>query len=380
MDFEKQAHFLFLEISKGRVVAMISETDFQLSAFINPISPNSATLNAYDTDFAHMPRDVWPVFFVLDCSAGMAGARIDALNQAVSNIIMKLLEYQATNPNTDIRVGLLRVGSDCRWLSPVLTPVCDFSVESLTADGLTAFGQAFLELDNQLSRRNMLNYSTNIKSPLIIFTTDGMPTDLWKEPLESLKKNKWYQKAIKIVVGIGGGVEYDYLVKLVDNPNCVLLADNPDSIIMQFEEIVPLMNDLLCFHDDAPLPQDDHKEVTGQIPFICPVPVDNAYGRAKCKLLKSFRKAIADANNIPYEITECYSQGQCNGACPECDKEAEDFSKLLAQKALSGQAIQMPNMDTSLFDEFLPNKVSELLELPENKDPDIFEGWMGLEW
>lgn len=361
---------------------MISDTAFEFPSLIGELAPNSALQNNDNEDLVLIPRRIWPIFFVLDCSGGMSGSRIKALNQAVSNTIMELVEDQDVNPDVDIRVAVLRVRADCRWLSPALTPVCDFFMDDLTAEGVAAFGQSFLELDNQLSRRNMLHLSADIKSPLIIFTTDGMPADPWEKPLETLKQNKWYKKAVKIAIKIGDSVENDYLVKVVETPDCVLTADDPETIIMRFKELSSLMHQMIG-RDDIPFPQDNNEDFTDIAeynPIIFPVQVDNAYGRAKCKLLKFFRKAIADANNIPYEITECHSKNHCNGACPACDKEAKDLSKLLTDKAVAGQAIQMPNMDTSLFDEFLPYNVSEMPDPPENYNAVFLGGWMGPVW
>lgn len=44
-------------------------------------------------------------------------------------------------------------------------------------------------------------------------------------------------------------------------------------------------------------------------------------GKKICKELKKMRKALADANGIEYEITECYAEGACAGTCPACDIE-----------------------------------------------------------
>lgn len=46
------------------------------------------------------------------------------------------------------------------------------------------------------------------------------------------------------------------------------------------------------------------------------------YSKRVCASLKQVRKQIADANEIPYEVTECKHQGDCRGTCPKC--EAED--------------------------------------------------------
>ena len=44
-------------------------------------------------------------------------------------------------------------------------------------------------------------------------------------------------------------------------------------------------------------------------------------GKSTCKLLKSIRQQIADANGISYRPKECQHKGDCTGTCPACEEE-----------------------------------------------------------
>ena len=46
-----------------------------------------------------------------------------------------------------------------------------------------------------------------------------------------------------------------------------------------------------------------------------------AKGKSTCKLLKSIRQQIADANGISYQPIECDHKGDCAGTCPACEEE-----------------------------------------------------------
>ena len=46
-----------------------------------------------------------------------------------------------------------------------------------------------------------------------------------------------------------------------------------------------------------------------------------AKGKSTCKLLKSIRQQIADANGISYQPKECHHKGDCTGTCPACEEE-----------------------------------------------------------
>ena len=47
---------------------------------------------------------------------------------------------------------------------------------------------------------------------------------------------------------------------------------------------------------------------------------------------------------------------------------------MLTERAAAGYAVNMPGMDTSLLDEFLP---ADSPEIPAQPEPDDLDGWLG---
>lgn len=62
------------------------------------------------------------------------------------------------------------------------------------------------------------------------------------------------------------------------------------------------------------------------------------YGKKVCEALKQVRKKIADENEIPYEITECNHEGDCQGTCPKCESEMRYIEKKLEERNKKGIA------------------------------------------
>ena len=62
-------------------------------------------------------------------------------------------------------------------------------------------------------------------------------------------------------------------------------------------------------------------------------------GRSTCKLLKSIRQQIADANGISYQPKECHHKGDCVGTCPACEEEIRYLEREL--KARKGNGFSM---------------------------------------
>ena len=64
-----------------------------------------------------------------------------------------------------------------------------------------------------------------------------------------------------------------------------------------------------------------------------------AKGKSTCKLLKSIRQQIADANGISYQPKECQHKGDCAGTCPACEEEIRYLEREL--KACKGNGFGM---------------------------------------
>ena len=62
-------------------------------------------------------------------------------------------------------------------------------------------------------------------------------------------------------------------------------------------------------------------------------------GRSTCKLLKSIRQQIVDANGISYRPKECQHKGDCAGTCPACEEEIRYLEREL--KARKGNGFSM---------------------------------------
>ena len=102
--------------------------------------------------------------------------------------------------------------------------------------------------------------------------------------------------------------------------------------------IAPLKGDVCPSEDDE-----------SDVPIISPSFVDAFEGHQKCELLKKIRKNIADANGIPYEISECTHKGPCTGTCPYCEAEAANLRAKLQEKVQAGEKVVIPAVETAGF-------------------------------
>lgn len=151
------------------------------------------------------------LIMAVDTSGSMMGPRIASLNKAICRILTQIKEkYQDT-----VAVDILSYNTVPSWVSQSALP--------LEADGMTNYGAAL---------RLLQSYGKSIPEDsncAVVFTTDGSPTDQYRDELRILQDEKWFSTAIKFAVSIGDGADFSDICEIVDSPNAVInLPDDFD--------------------------------------------------------------------------------------------------------------------------------------------------------
>lgn len=177
-------------------------------------------------DISPAPRKVMTLFYLVDTSGSMGGARIGTVNAAMEQCIPLLKEVAQANDDAEIKVAILQFSSGCSWVTPASGPVGldDIIWNDLQASGMTEFGGALLELDKKLSRNEYLQSQTGAYAPVILLLSDGGPTDNWETGLNQIKQNNWFKHAIKIAIDIESGSDRSVLAAFTGNPEAILDA------------------------------------------------------------------------------------------------------------------------------------------------------------
>ena len=77
-------------------------------------------------------------------------------------------------------------------------------------------------------------------------------------------------------------------------------------------------------------------------------------GRSTCKLLKSIRQQIADANGISYQPKECQHKGDCAGTCPACEAEIRYLEGELKARKGSGFGMKVAGIAAGICATVMP--------------------------
>ncbi len=155
-----------------------------------------------------------PIFFIIDTSASMYGQPINALTQALKQLMDELLQ----NTISDIIpiVSVVSFGSGAEEIvppTPLSSDVMEFQFEP---GGTSDLGAALEIVAKRLKNPNWL--SANYINPMIFLITDGQPTDDWRLGLKKLEQSSLGVSATKIAIGIGSSPDFSFLKEIPDYP------------------------------------------------------------------------------------------------------------------------------------------------------------------
>ena len=176
-------------------------------------------------------RKILPIIYVIDTSGSMAGTRIAAVNQAMTETIEVLKDVSAKNPTAEIKIGVLQFASGASWVTnkDELVFMDDFFWNDLTAGGITDLGAALNELHKSLSRSALLKSDVGFKVPVLIFMSDGGPTDDYRSALKKISdNNKWFTASTKICLAIDADSDVEVLQEIA---GCGDKAKGSESVI-----------------------------------------------------------------------------------------------------------------------------------------------------
>ncbi len=182
-------------------------------------------MGLYD-DVVEIPRRTMVLFFVVDTSGSMQGAKMGTVNSAIEEIIPELKDISETNADAQIKIATLSFSKGARWIQNEPINAEKFKWDYLVAEGVTDLGAACWELNEKLSKNQFMRDATGSFAPAIFLLSDGEPTDDYKQKLELLKQNSWFKKAIKVAIAIGEEANKSVLAEFTGSEESVVTVYN----------------------------------------------------------------------------------------------------------------------------------------------------------
>lgn len=186
-------------------------------------------MNIYD-EVVEVSRRTMVLFFVVDTSGSMSGAKIGVVNTSIEDVVPELKDISENNADAQIKVATLSFSTGTRWLESEPVAAENFRWTYLDASGVTDLGEACLQLNEKLSRKAFMSDAAGSFAPAIFLMSDGAPTDNYRHGLEKLKQNNWFKKAIKVAIAIGNDANLDVLEEFTGNSEAVITVHTPQAL------------------------------------------------------------------------------------------------------------------------------------------------------
>ena len=95
-------------------------------------------------------------------------------------------------------------------------------------------------------------------------------------------------------------------------------------------------------------------------------------GKSTCKLLKSIRQQIADANGISYQPKECQHKGDCTGTCPACEEEIRYLERELKARKGNGFGMKVAGIAAGICATVMPmTAVAQAVKPDSTANPPV---------
>ena len=155
-----------------------------------------------------------PVIVLADVSGSMsANGKIDALNDAVSEMIATFAEEDDTR--AEIHVSVIAFGGGGASIHKPLRPARETRWEPMSASGRTPMGEAFELARTMVEDRDTV--PSRAYRPTLVLVSDGVPTDDWRAPLATLLTSERASKATRFAMGIGADADRETLTAFLAN-------------------------------------------------------------------------------------------------------------------------------------------------------------------
>lgn len=161
-----------------------------------------------------------PIYLLVDTSASMFGAKIEAVNAGLQSFTAAL--RQDPQALECAAISVITFATDAKQLMP-LTDAGSFSPPTLAAAGGTSFGDALRTLANAINRetrKRTTEYRGDWR-PMTFLMTDAQPTDTddsnhWRTGLAEYQRVAADWKCLLVAIGCGANADLQLLNEITN--------------------------------------------------------------------------------------------------------------------------------------------------------------------
>lgn len=153
------------------------------------------------------------IFFIIDVSGSMYGKNINVVNREFRKVIKKYKEYYSVPSSVNVELSVLSYSTDAKWQNQLPINIHEYQWIDLEASGVTNYGLALSKLNAALSfKSGFFPPSKENMKPLLVFLTDGQPTDNWQVIYHEIANNIIFNESKMYYISIG--IDSDEIIEI----------------------------------------------------------------------------------------------------------------------------------------------------------------------
>jgi uncharacterized protein YegL len=156
-----------------------------------------------------------PVIVLADVSGSMAqDDKITILNRSIEDMAADFAVQQSRR--AEIQLAVITFGNGEARLVQPLAPTTAFAWQRPEPYGNTPLGAALDLVREMLEDRDQI--PSRAYRPTLVLVSDGIPNDVWEEPLARLLHSERAAKAFRVAVAVGDEADRQMLGRFLANP------------------------------------------------------------------------------------------------------------------------------------------------------------------
>jgi uncharacterized protein YegL len=173
------------------------------------------------------------IIILADCSWGMKGEKIQALNYAIADMMPHFEEWERDQEQAQVFIRAIAFATEPRWHIKDPVPVSELMWKPLQAvpKGLTNMGPAFALAAEALAPGQIERRALR---PALLLITDGLSTDKpgsFEAGLAALMAQPAGKAALRLSIAIGRDAQSESLNRFIGDPSVpVIVADSTEDI------------------------------------------------------------------------------------------------------------------------------------------------------
>ena len=187
-------------------------------------------------------RKDWPILMLVEKSDETRAML--SINNIVKRFMQEIVNIQDVTQNCSIKVGTYTFGNSSHFIHPNrLVPISEYEISEVFKNDVVDLTSIVSQLNNDLSRKTLLNGESGYYLPMLIFILDGNKKYMAKDALEQINKNKWFRYARKIAFLVNSHVSCeDDLLEILGNEEAIINVTDTEEALDILRKLLICIN------------------------------------------------------------------------------------------------------------------------------------------